>query len=211
MTADLFGYTPDPQANLLPADGIVNDYGVIFSQAEADACLNTLLHDIPWQHDEALIYGKHITTARQVAWYGDAGFAYRYSGVVRQARAWTPFLLHLKHAVEQHLQAVSPTVFNSCLLNRYSNGQEGMAWHSDDEAELGRNTVIASLSFGATRKFALRHRQSQQKRELMLQHGQLIVMRGETQRYWQHAIMKSSRVEDERVNLTFRTLGRRAD
>ena len=211
MTADLFGYTPDPHANLLPADGIVNDYGVIFSPAEADACLKTLLHDIPWQHDEALIYGKHITTARQVAWYGDAGFAYRYSGVTRQARAWTLFLLHLKHAVEQYLQAVSPTVFNSCLLNRYRNGQEGMAWHSDDEAELGRNTVIASLSFGAPRKFALRHRESQQKRELMLQHGQLIVMRGETQRYWQHAIMKSSRVEDERVNLTFRTFGRRAD
>ena len=205
MTADLFGYTPDPQANLLPADGIVNDYGVIFSLAEADACLKTLLHDIPWQHDEALIYGKHITTARQVAWYGDAGFAYRYSGVTRRALAWTPFLLHLKHAVEQPLQAVSPTVFNSCLLNRYRNGQEGMAWHSDDEAELGRNTVIASLSFGATRKFALRHRHSQQKRELMLQHGQLIVMRGETQCHWQHAIMKSSRIEEERVNLTFRT------
>ena len=149
MTADLFGYAPDPHANLLPADGIVNDYGVIFSPAEADACLKTLLHDIPWQHDEALIYGKHITTARQVAWYGDAGFAYRYSGVTRQAQAWTLFLLHLKHAVEQYLQAVSPTVFNSCLLNRYRNGQEGMAWHSDDEAELGRNTVIASLSFGA--------------------------------------------------------------
>ncbi|MDO4248854.1 MAG: alpha-ketoglutarate-dependent dioxygenase AlkB [Neisseria sp.] len=207
MSLDLFAYPPDPQTNLLPYEGIVNDYGVILSQHEADACLKALLNDIAWRHDQALIYGKLITTARQVAWYGEGAFSYTYSGITRRALAWTPLLLQLKQQVERHLQAVSPTVFNSCLLNRYANGNEGMAWHSDDEKELGRRTVIASLSFGAERKFALRHKKTREKREIMLQHGQLIVMRGDTQQYWQHAIMKSSRVTEERISLTFRTYG----
>ena len=205
MDTDLFGYAPDPHANLLPYDGIVNDYGVVLNLQKADACLHDLLHDIAWQHDQVVIYGKRITTARQVAWYGDSDFGYNYSGVTRHARVWTPLLLQLKHKVEQHLQAVSPTTFNSCLLNRYHSGQEGMAWHSDDEAELGHNTVIASLSLGAMRKFAFRHKRTQEKRELLLQHGQLIVMRGCTQHHWQHAVMKSSKIQEERVSLTFRT------
>ncbi|WP_373779548.1 alpha-ketoglutarate-dependent dioxygenase AlkB, partial [Neisseria dentiae] len=97
-------------------------------------------------------------------------------------------------------------VFNSCLLNLYSDGLEGMAWHSDDEKELGRNTVIASVSFGATRKFAFKHKRTGEKRELMLSHGQLIVMRGETQSHWLHAVMKSAKIREPRVNLTFRTI-----
>lgn len=205
MTFDLFPETADPHANILPYDGIVNDYGIIFTPEEADVCLHTLLRDIPWRHDQVRLYGKTITTARQIAWYGEAGAAYTYSGITREPLPWTPFLRQLKEQVEQHLQTVSPTHFNACLLNRYRHGGEGIAWHSDSEAELGANTVIASLSFGATRKFAFRHNKTREKREILLHHGQLIVMRGSTQHYWQHAVMKSSRINEERISLTFRT------
>ncbi len=205
MTPDLFPAAPNPRANLLPRDGIVNDYGIIFTPAEADACLHTLLTTIPWQHDQIKIYGQTITAARQTAWYGEAGAAYTYSGITRQPLPWTPLLLQLKKRVEQHMQAISPTRFNTCLLNRYRHGGEGMAWHSDDETELGTDTVIASLSFGATRKFAFRHRSTREKHAILLHHGQLIVMRGSTQHHWQHAIMKSRKINQERISLTFRT------
>ncbi|MDO4775968.1 MAG: alpha-ketoglutarate-dependent dioxygenase AlkB [Cardiobacteriaceae bacterium] len=205
-TPDLFAANPDPAANLLPFDGIVNDYGTLFSADEADALLAGLLANIPWRHDEALIYGKRIITARQVAWYGDATFDYTYSGVTRRALPWNDILLAIREKVENAIAAISPTRFNSCLLNLYRDGSQGMAWHSDDEKELGENTIIASVSFGATRKFAFRHRQSGEKRELMLAHGQLIVMRGATQSHWQHAIMKSARIHAPRVSLTFRTI-----
>ncbi|PAT40030.1 2OG-Fe(II) oxygenase [Vandammella animalimorsus] len=204
-TPDLFASAPDPAANLLPFDGIVNDYGAVFAPDEADGLLRYLLDEIPWRHDEAVMYGKRIVTARQVAWYGDAAFDYRYSGATRTALPWTETLLAIKARAEERIAAISPTRFNSCLLNLYADGAQGMAWHSDDEAELGPETVIASLSFGATRTFALRHRRSGEKREMRLQHGQLIVMCGATQSHWQHALMKSARVHAPRVNLTFRT------
>lgn len=206
MNLDLFAAPPQPEANLLPYDGIVNDYGVIFATHRADALLDALLRDIPWRHDEAVIYGRRITTARKVAWYGDGAFSYTYSGITRTALPWSGVLPEIKRTVEARLAAVSPTVFNSCLLNLYSDGLEGMAWHSDDEKELGRNTVIASVSFGATRKFAFKYKRTGEKRELMLSHGQLLVMRGETQSHWLHAVMKSAKIHEPRVNLTFRTI-----
>lgn len=206
MNLDLFDTPPQPEANLLPYDGIVNDYGVIFAAHRADALLDALLRDILWRHDEAVIYGRRITTARKVAWYGDGAFSYTYSGITRTALPWSGVLPEIKRTVEAQLAAVSPTVFNSCLLNLYSDGLEGMAWHSDDEKELGRNTVIASVSFGATRKFAFKHKRTGEKRELMLSHGQLLVMRGETQSHWLHAVMKSAKIREPRINLTFRTI-----
>lgn len=206
MNLDLFAAPPQPEANLLPYDGIVNDYGVIFAAHRADALLDALLRDIPWRHDEAVVYGRRITTARKVAWYGDGAFSYTYSGITRTALPWSGVLSEIKRTVEARLAAVSPTVFNSCLLNLYSDGLEGMAWHSDDEKELGRNTVIASVSFGATRKFAFKHKRTGEKRELMLSHGQLLVMRGETQSHWLHAVMKSAKIHEPRINLTFRTI-----
>ncbi|MDO4226769.1 alpha-ketoglutarate-dependent dioxygenase AlkB [Neisseria sp.] len=206
MNLDLFDTPQQPEANLLPYDGIVNDYGVIFATHRADALLDALLRDIPWRHDEAVVYGRRITTARKVAWYGDGAFSYTYSGITRTALPWSGVLSEIKRTVEARLAAVSPTVFNSCLLNLYSDGLEGMAWHSDDEKELGRNTVIASVSFGATRKFAFKHKRTGEKRELMLSHGQLLVMRGETQSHWLHAVMKSAKIHEPRINLTFRTI-----
>ncbi len=203
---DLFDTPPQPEANLLPYEGIVNDYGVIFATHRADILLDALLHDIPWRHDEAVVYGRRITTARKVAWYGDGAFSYTYSGITRTALPWSGVLPEIKRTVEARLAAVSPTVFNSCLLNLYSDGLEGIAWHSDDEKELGRNTVIASVSFGATRKFAFKHKRTGEKRELMLSHGQLLVMCGETQSHWLHAVMKSAKIHEPRINLTFRTI-----
>ena len=193
--------TTDPARNLLPYDGIVNDHGAVFA-AEADVLLAWLLEHVPWQHDQIRLYGKTIVTARQIAWYGDEAFNYRYSGVDHRAQAWADPLRALRDRVVQRLGVP----FNACLLNRYEDGTQGMAWHSDDERELGPGNTIASVSFGATRKFVFRHRRTREKVEMWLGHGQLIVMRGETQTHWQHALMKSARVTAPRVNLTFRLI-----
>lgn len=206
MTPDLFPAMPDPYENILPYDGIVNDYGVCFAAREADAYFAALEAETAWRHDEVRLYGKRIITARQVAWYGDSRFSYTYSGVTRKALPWYPVLREIKAAVEAAIAAVSPTAFNSCLLNRYADGSQGMAWHSDDERELGAEAVIASLSLGATRKFAFKHKETQEKREMPLRHGQLIVMRGATQSHWRHAVMKSAKIRAPRISLTFRTI-----
>lgn len=193
-----------PEHNLLPYDGEVRLLGSPFAAAEADHYLHSLLQDTPWQHDQVRLYGKTLTTARQTAWYGDNGLLYTYSGIARAARPWTPLLLEIKQRVEAHAAAVCKAHFNSCLLNLYADGRQGMAWHSDDEAELG--PVIASLSFGATRRFAFRHKQTQEKRILPLAHGQLLLMYGATQQYWQHALLKNTAVKQLRINLTFRII-----
>lgn len=197
---------PEVPPNLLPRDGIVEDYGPLVAPAQADAWLQVLLADVPWQHDEVVMYGRRIVTARQTAWYGDAGMHYRYSGITRQPRPWLPVLAQIRAQVEKRLASVVSVRFNSCLLNRYEDGSQGMSWHADDEPELGDAPVIASLSLGATRKFVLRHRRDGQKVALMLEHGQLLVMRADTQRHWQHAVMKSARVHAPRLNLTFRVI-----
>ncbi len=200
MRMDLFGN--DPTANLLPCHGTVNYHGPILSLADAQRYYDILLHDIPWKNDEAVIFGKHIITAREVAWYGDSAYSYTYSGTTKQALPWTPELAALKAIVEK----ITGTVFNSCLLNLYHSGDEGMAWHSDDEAALGKNTTIASVSLGAERKFSFKHKRSQQKAEVLLEHGSLLVMKDETQTHWLHCIAKSKRVKTPRINLTFRTI-----
>ncbi|EGZ44838.1 alpha-ketoglutarate-dependent dioxygenase AlkB family protein [Neisseria wadsworthii] len=203
---ELFLSLPQPECNLLPYDGIVNDYGIIFSKQEADAYYACLKNTVSWRHDEVVIYGKRITTARQTAWYGDDSIQYAYSGVTRTALPWNTVLLAIKETVERHIADISPAHFNSCLLNLYTDGSEGMAWHCDDEASLGTNPVIASLSLGAARKFSFKHKQTREKLNLMLTHGQLIVMHGTTQNHWLHAVMKSTKVNEPRINLTFRTI-----
>lgn len=193
-----------PEHNLLPYDGQACLLGSRFSTAEADHCLRSLLQDIAWQHDQVRLYGKTVTTARQTAWYGDSGLHYTYSGITRTARPWTPLLLAIKERVEARTAAVCTARFNSCLLNLYADGRQDMAWHSDDEAELG--PVIASLSFGAVRRFAFRHKQTGEKRILPLAHGQLLLMYGSTQQHWQHALLKNTGIGQPRINLTFRTV-----
>jgi len=192
----------DSNLNILPKNGVVNYYGCILDPHTSDSNFDTLLNTVVWKNDETFIYGRHIVTARKVAWIGDTNYSYSYSGTTKQATQWTPLLLKLKSQVE-HL---TKEKYNSCLLNLYHNGSEGMAWHSDDEASLGKNTTIASVSFGAIRKFAFKHKKTKETVSLMLEHGSLLIMKGETQTHWLHSLLKSTKVQDARINLTFRTI-----
>lgn len=197
---DLFNDTHE--TNILPYGGEVIYYGIIFSQEQANHYASVLMDTIAWKHDEAVIYGKHIVTARKVAWYADRDFSYTYSGTTKQALPWIRELAELKRITEEK----SRHRFNSCLLNLYHHGEEGMAWHSDDEKSLGKNTVIASLSFGAERKFSFRHKQSKDTVSLVLEHGSLLVMKGATQSNWLHRLPPTTKVKRPRINLTFRTI-----
>ncbi|MCS3796379.1 alpha-ketoglutarate-dependent dioxygenase AlkB [Niastella sp. OAS944] len=199
---DLFSDKIDETINYLPKDGTVNYYGKPLTRVQADHYLEKLLTTIQWKNDEAVIFGKHIITKRKVAWYGNEHYNYAYSNVNRQALAWTKELLELKTLVEER----TGETFNSCLLNLYHNGDEGMAWHSDDERSLGLNTAIASFSFGAERKFSFKHKASKEVISMMLGHGSLLVMKGTTQTHWLHCLPKSKRITTPRVNLTFRTM-----
>jgi alkylated DNA repair dioxygenase AlkB len=199
---DLFGNYTDENTNLLPQGGTVNYSGRIMPLTEANRYYDALLHTIEWKNDEANIFGKHFITKRKVAWYGDSEYAYTYSNTTKKALPWTPELLELKALTE----AKTGTTFNSCLLNLYHSGDEGMAWHSDDEKALGRNTTIASLSFGAERKFAFKHKQTKEVVSLILEHGSLLVMKDETQTNWLHRLPPTKKISRPRINLTFRTI-----
>jgi alkylated DNA repair dioxygenase AlkB len=198
---NLFTNTADATINLLPRDGIVNYHGPALNHAEAQFYFDKLLNTIEWKNDEAVIFGKHIITKRKVAWFGDGNFAYTYSNTTKQALAWTKELQALKTITER----AAETKFNSCLLNLYHNGDEGMAWHSDDEKCLGENTVIASMSLGAERKFSLKHKATKETVSVLLESGSLLVMKGTTQTNWLHSLPKTKKVTKPRINLTFRT------
>src|SRR5919198_3112673 len=188
--------------SILNKDGIVNYYGKILSSEEADQYFDLLMQNILWEKDEVIIFGRHIATKRKVAWYGDSEYLYTYSNTTKRALAWTKELSELKQIVEEY----AGTKFNSCLLNLYHNGNEGMGWHSDDEKPLGKNNTIASLSFGAERKFSFKHKQTKQIVSLVLEHGSLLVMKGATQSNWLHSLPKSKNITQPRINLTFRTM-----
>ena len=149
-----------------------------------------------------MIFGKRIVTARKVAWYGDSDFSYTYSGTTKQALVWTDELAALKSIVEK----LTATRFNSCLLNLYHDGNEGMAWHSDDEKSLGRDSTIASVSLGAEREFRFKHKRTDEKISVLLESGSLLVMKGTTQTHWLHSIPEVEENQIPRINLTFRTM-----
>jgi alkylated DNA repair dioxygenase AlkB len=199
---NLFDSDINPGKNLLPYDGVVNYYGKLFTREPADFYLDCLLHTIEWKNDEAVIFGKHIITKRKVAWYGDHPFEYTYSNTTKRALSWTKELLELKTAVEKQ----TGEQFNSCLLNLYHNGAEGMAWHSDGEKDLKKNGAIASLSFGAERKFLFKHKETKITVSLILEHGSLLVMKDTTQTFWLHRLPPTTLSKVPRVNLTFRTI-----
>jgi alkylated DNA repair dioxygenase AlkB len=192
-TADLF-------KNHLPYDGTVNYYGNVITNS--GHYFQSLLNEIDWQHDQAIIFGKLVTTKRKVAWYGDKAFNYKYSGIEKVASPWNTTLLELKCLVEK----ICGETFNSCLLNLYHDGSEGMAWHSDGEKDLKKNGAIASLSFGAERKFSFKHKTTTEKIDLVLENGSLLVMKDETQTNWLHRLPPTKRVHSPRINLTFRTI-----
>ncbi len=197
---DLFA--TDQPRNLLHKDGTVNYYERLLSLPDANHYLNSLRTKIEWKNDEAIIFGKRIVTRRKVAWYGDKPFQYTYSKTTKLALPWVEELLILKEIVEQKTNET----FNSCLLNLYHDGTEGMAWHSDVEQDLQKNGAIGSLSFGAERKFSLKHKQTKETVSLILQHGSLLVMKGVTQTHWLHCLPPTKMPIKSRVNLTFRTI-----
>lgn len=188
--------------NLLDRDGIVNYYGKIITSFEANRYFELLLNNIVWENDKAIIFGKSIVTKRKIAWYGDSDYLYTYSNSTKQALAWTEELLYLKQTIEN----VTGANYNSCLLNLYHNGNEGLGWHSDDEESLGKNNNIASLSLGADRKFLFKHKLTKQNVSILLEHGSLLVMKGSTQSNWLHSLPKSRKISQPRINLTFRTI-----
>jgi alkylated DNA repair dioxygenase AlkB len=199
---ELFVTLIDDTKNLLPKDGTVNYYGRVMSIAQGNHYLDALLNGIEWKNDEAIILGKKIVTKRKVAWYGDLPFEYTYSNVSKYALPWTQELLQLKTLIQER----TGETFNSCLLNLYHHGSEGMAWHSDGEKDLKKDGAIASLSFGAERKFAFKHKRTAEKVELVLEHGSLLVMKDTTQTHWLHRLPPTKAVTKPRVNLTFRTI-----
>lgn len=186
--------------NLLPRDGEAEYPGRIFSEQESESLFAELLRSIPWRRDEVMIFGKRRILSRKVSWHGEPSFTYAYSGSSKTASPWTPALLGIKARVEER----SGQAFNSCLLNLYHDGSEGMGWHSDDERTLGRNPVIASVSFGAERPFKFKHRITKEIVSVMLENGSLLVMKGQTQHHWVHALPKTRKVSSPRINLTFR-------
>lgn len=190
-------------SNILNTDGTVNYYGkILLSSEEANRYFDLLMQNTQWEKDEVIIFGKRITTKRKVAWYGDSEYLYTYSNTTKRALAWTKELSELKQIVEEYAEIK----FNSCLLNLYHNGNEGMGWHSDDEESLGKNNTIASLSFGAERKFSFKHKQTKQIVSLVLEHGSLLIMKDATQSNWLHSLPKSKNITQPRINLTFRTI-----
>ena len=188
--------------NILPKDGEANYHGEIMPPNDAELYFNTLLNEIAWRCDQAVIFGKHIETKRKVAWYAEQPFTYTYSNITKSALPWTPKLQKLKAMVEQQTNET----YNSCLLNLYHNGSEGMAWHSDGEKDLKNNGAIASLTFGAERKFSFKHKQSKEVISLNLKAGSLLVMKGITQKHWLHRLPPTKKVVEPRINLTFRTI-----
>jgi alkylated DNA repair dioxygenase AlkB len=199
---DLFHLGPVEERNILPKDGIVNYYGKVIPLADANSYFQKLMNVIEWKSDEAIIFGKHIFTNRKVAWYADHEFDYTYSKITKKALMWTPELKELKLLTEQK----TGETFNSCLLNLYHNGDEGMAWHSDGEKDLKKNGAIGSLTLGAERKFAFKHKVSKETISLVLENGSLLVMKGETQSHWLHRLPPTKTVFKPRINLTFRTI-----
>ena len=152
-------FDPEPIQNILPFDGRVSYYSAFITEQEANTYFNEILATTLWQNDEVVLFGKRHVLTRKMAWYGDNGMTYTYGNIKRQALPWTPVLSDLKLEVESMLGLT----FNSCLANLYHSGEEGMGWHADNERELGKSPVIASLSFGAKRQFVFKHKVSKTK------------------------------------------------
>lgn len=167
--------------------------------AEADAWLAQLGREIPWRQHRLRLFGRELDEPRLSCWMGEA--AYRYSGRTRAPEPWHPLVAEMR----RRLEALCERPFNGVLLNLYRDGRDSMGWHADDEPELGPDPLIASVSLGAGRRFLLRHGGGE-RRELMLEHGSLLVMAGEMQHHWQHALPRMAGVTEARINLTFRYL-----
>jgi alkylated DNA repair dioxygenase AlkB len=188
--------------DILPHDGSAKYHGPIMNDTQAHEYYQHLLANLDWKHDEAKIFGKHFITKRKAAWYGDEEYDYTYSNITKKALIWTAELRELKAMVEE----ISNCSYNSCLANLYHDGAEGMSWHSDGEKTLEYRAAIASLSFGAERKFSFKHKESKLRVDIELESGSLLVMKGETQEHWLHRLPPTKKIHSPRINLTFRSI-----
>lgn len=170
---------------------------------EADSIFSDLKNTIPWQQDEIRVFGKIHQQPRLTALYGNKNKTYSYSNITMSPNPWIPILEKIKLEIEK----VCPTEFTTVLLNYYRDGKDSNGWHADDEKELGINPIIASMSFGATRNFQLKHNSNTGiKKNILLEHGSLLIMKGTTQQYWKHQIPKTAKPIGPRINLTFRII-----
>jgi len=190
------------ELNILPKDGQANYLPAVFSAEQCSALFDALKASLTWETEEFVMFGQKITMRRQVAWVGDSGCSYTYSGMQKHPQPWTEELLLIKRRMEQLAQ----WEFNSCLLNLYHDGSDGMGWHSDNEDELDSHAPIASLSLGAERKFAFRHKTDKTTHSLLLGNGSVLLMRAPTQQFWNHSLLKTKTVVGPRINLTFRKI-----
>jgi len=200
---DLFSQTK--QVFDLP-DAEVDYFPNMFEERHATHLFDSLLNKVQWVQNKIRFYGKESLVPRLEAWYGDPGKSYSYSGIRMDPKPWIEELLEIKKAIEP----IAKTRFNSVLINYYRDGQDRVAWHSDDEKELGIEPIIGSVSLGAERKFKLRHKgfdKNGRQAEIILAHGSLLVMKGPTQHFWKHEIPRTARPVGKRINLTFRVIG----
>ena len=204
IQADLFGQTietPNPIIKLQDAELLYQP--AFYDKAESDRIFKTLLETIEWKQDKIMMYGKELPLPRLSAWYGDNNKPYTYSGITLNPLPWTNELLQIKEKIEDEVKVK----FSSVLLNRYRDGQDYVGWHTDAEKELGKNPIIGSVNFGASRKFQLRRIDDhKEKFEVELKHGTFLVMGGTTQHFWQHQVPKTAHKIGERLNLTFRVI-----
>ncbi len=178
-------------------------YPNFFNKEEADVLWDKLLNETPWQQDDITIFGKKIAQPRLTCLFGNEGNPYSYSGLTMQPHAWNPTLMFIKDKVEQ----VANHNFTTVLANLYRNEKDSNGWHADNEKELGRNPIIASVSFGEVRKFQLKHiTNSEVKMNLNLNHGSLLLMKEGSQIHYKHQIPKATQPKNPRINLTFRTI-----
>nr|WP_315127913.1 alpha-ketoglutarate-dependent dioxygenase AlkB [uncultured Polynucleobacter sp.] len=187
---------------ILAKDGRAEYINHFYDAEVSDSLFTNVLDSLTWESDQIFMFGRLVTTARKVAWVGDPDCLYTYSGVQKIPQVWTKELLQMKHKLEQ----LTGHTYNSCLLNLYHTGDEGMGWHSDNEKELDSTTPIASVSLGARRKFAFRHKQDKTTSSIFLEHGSLLIMHPPIQEHWHHSLLKTKTITSPRINLTFRKI-----
>jgi alkylated DNA repair dioxygenase AlkB len=200
---DLFGTNKpkDGEPVVIP-NGEYLYFPHFFDKGIADQYLQRFIDKIEWRQESMNMYGKQVLFPRLTSWYGDNDKPYSFSGITLNPHPWSEELLFIKSKIEP----ICETVFNSVLLNLYRDGNDSISWHTDAENELGRNPLIASVNFGAERKFQIKHNETGETHDIFLKHGSLLIMRGELQHFWKHQIPKQKTINKPRVNLTFRVI-----
>jgi len=206
---DIFGNPINPDLGIKPSirlniirNGEYTYQPSFFNLALSDRFFQDFRKNILWRQESMNMYGKKVSFPRLTSWYGDNDKPYTFSGITLSPSPWTQSLVEIKNMIQEFSKAQ----FNSVLLNLYRHGNDSISWHTDAEPELGKNPIIASVTFGASRTFQLRHKHTKEQIELELTHGSLLIMQGELQHYWQHQIPKTKKIIGERINLTFRNI-----